>query len=234
MPLPGGVNHTVNLHTRIPEFDSSTGYEQSKSMHRQYYHELVEDLGHTKAQKKNRSLVIQEYMKNCRNRNGVQTNQDDLDEYGNSLKKCDQLCFNWVATAKCWRDPCNFAHGQEELTEYGASRVGDKYKRQNCRNFFDFSSDGTQYCKFGDNCLFRHEHRPFFKLHRRYYGLHLSKLEALYDNVRSEKAKTEFIDDYEPDTNCLKAFADIHALFEPAEVEEEVLVVEKAQKGTVF
>ena len=78
-------------------------------------------------------------MKTCRNPQGVQYNPDDYDENGNCIKICDQLCFNWVATAKCWRDPCPFAHGQEELTDYGVACYGDKYKKQNCRNFFNFS-----------------------------------------------------------------------------------------------
>ena len=66
---------------------------------------------HTKAVKKARAQIIYDYMKHCRNPTGVQSNPEDYDENGNCLKKCDQLCFNWVATAKCWRDPCPFAHG---------------------------------------------------------------------------------------------------------------------------
>ena len=127
------------------------------------------------------------------------------------------MCFNWVATAKCWRDPCPFAHGQEELTGYGVAFYGDKYKKQNCRNFFNFSGAGMQYCRFGTECLFRHEHRPFSKLHRRYYGLHLSKLESLYENTKSDKAKTSFLQGYAPDTNRLASFKQI----EEAEVSDE-------------
>jgi hypothetical protein len=59
--------------------------------------------------------------------------------------------------------------------------------------------------------LFRHEHRPFSKLHRRYYGLHLSKLESLFENTKSDKAKTTFLQGYEPDTNRLASFKQIVA-----------------------
>lgn len=130
------------------------------------------------------------------------------------------MCFNWVTTAKCWRDPCPFAHGQQELTEYGIEMIGDEYKGMNCRSFFDYSKPGA-HCNYGDACLFRHEHRTFNKLHRRHYGMHLSKYEQLYDNIRSDSEKTEFLDTYQPDVfgRCA-AFSEIHALFEPEEVDE--------------
>ena len=57
--------------------------------------------------------------------------------------------------------------------------------------------------------MFRHEHRPFNKLHRRHYGLHLSKFESLYDNIRSDKEKTAFLRDYTPETQRLSAFTEI-------------------------
>lgn len=164
---------------------------------------------HTKAVKKARAQIIYDYMKHCRNPTGVQSNPEDYDENGNCLKKCDQLCFNWVATAKCWRDPCPFAHGQEELTDYGVASYGDKYKKQNCRNFFNFRENRIQHCHFGANCLFRHEHRPFSKLHRRHYGLHLSKYESLFHSNKADKAKTAFLRSYAPDTKRLEVFSQI-------------------------
>jgi len=46
-------------------------------------------------------------------------------------------------------------------------------------------------------------------LHRRYYGMHLTKLESLYENTKSDKAKTTFLQGYEPDTQRLASFSQI-------------------------
>ena len=47
------------------------------------------------------------------------------------------------------------------------------------------------------------------KIHRRHYGLHLSKFESLYDNIHSDKERTAFLRDYQPDTQRLSAFTEI-------------------------
>lgn len=54
---------------------------QTTELQQQIYNELVDQLGHNKARRKARAIVIHEYMRNCRSQSGQQLNQV---EYGKS------------------------------------------------------------------------------------------------------------------------------------------------------
>ena len=61
---------------------------------------------------------------------------------------------------------------------------------------------------YGNNCMFRHEHRNYNQLHRHYYTPQLYVLETLY---AASTDKTRFISEFEPITDTLSVFAKIHA-----------------------
>ena len=61
---------------------------------------------------------------------------------------------------------------------------------------------------YGQQCLFRHEHRSFVQLHRHYYTSQLYTLESLHSSVKNQ---AEFMETYEPVTKRLPLFCEVTA-----------------------
>ena len=126
-----------------------------------------------------------------------------------------EFCRNWIESAKCrFEDKCRYAHAQEELTPMAILMYGDKFKANNCRIFYK-----TGICDFGSECMFRHEHRAIFQLHRHYYTPHMYALESLFT---SSMDQARFIEEYESAPAALPVFKEIHAQFEADEASAEV------------
>jgi len=101
----------------------------------------------------------------------------------------DEFCRNWIESAKCkFEDKCRYAHAQDELSAAAVLSYGDKFKQNNCRTFYKRSA-----CRYGSSCMFRHEHRAYFQLHRHFYTPHMYAYESLY-SMSSDK--TTFLEEY--------------------------------------
>ena len=118
-----------------------------------------------------------------------------------------EFCMKWIMNQCPLEDKCTKAHDQDELTlealEANKTKDGLK-KKTNCRNFWV-----NKFCKHGTDCMFRHEHRTFRRMHRHHYTPQLFTLETLYETIADKKV---FEETYTPATQRLPVFAHFHAI----------------------
>lgn len=67
------------------------------------------------------------------------------------------------------------------MSEQQKTSVNDKYKSQNCRQFYR-----EKYCPYGKRCHFRHEYRSFKKIHRHFYMAHLAAISLSHEDVLAD------------------------------------------------
>jgi hypothetical protein len=88
---------------------------------------------------------------------------------------------------------------------------------------------------YGSRCMFRHEHRNYKQLHRHYYTPHLYVFETLFSN---SKNLITLVDEFEPYTEKLSVFREIHSLYDAENASEaqeasegELSEIEMSQEG---
>ena len=80
---------------------------------------------------------------------------------------------------------------------------GDIFKTKTCRAF-----DRTKYCEFGSACLYRHDFKRWFQIHRHYHMPHFYLFESMANYG------DEAVFGHVPVTKTLGVFQAIHNNFD--------------------